>query len=197
MDRARKPWLRGAIALGVMGAMAASLLISPASAHLGKFGHLKKHMKKIATQRINALVPGMIGSQAIEETELVRFGPIKMATGAADQTLGTFGPFTVKASCDDEGGGVEEAQAFIETTVAGSIFDSYWWGTEAPFDPSDSNAPIIWNESQTTGLGSGYLGIGHAEAPNGTSLSGEVNAFTNLGGTACTFSGYFLHVAPV
>src|SRR5919106_4219940 len=201
MDRRHTGWVRPALVLGVLGVVAAALIISPASAHFVP-AHEKKHVRtiarRIARKEARIIVQTSVGPTLfIEETELVRFGPVKMATGAPDQTLGTFGPFTVKASCDDEGGGVEEAQAFIETSVAGSLFDSYWWGTEAPFDPSETNAPIIWTEAEAAGLSSGYLGIGHAEAPNGTSLSGDVTAFTNLGTSACTFSGYFLHVASV
>jgi len=41
-------WYRGVVTLGVVGVVAAALLISPAGAHLGKFGHLKAHIKKIA-----------------------------------------------------------------------------------------------------------------------------------------------------
>src|ERR687891_1132033 len=201
MDRRHTGWVRPALVLGVLGVVAAALIISPASAHFvprHERKHVKKIARRIARKEARIIVQTTVGPTLfIEETELVRFGPVKMNTGAPDQTLGTFGPFTVKASCDDEGGGVEEAQAFIETSVAGSLFDSYWWGTEAPFDPSDTNAPIIWTEAEAAGLSSGYLGIGHAEAPNGTSLSGEVTAFTNLGTSACTFSGYFLHVASV
>jgi hypothetical protein len=44
----RGTWIRGTVTLGVIGVLAAAMLISPAGAHLGKFGHLKSHIKKIA-----------------------------------------------------------------------------------------------------------------------------------------------------
>lgn len=203
MDRARKPWLRGAIALGVMGAMAASLLISPASAHLGKFGHLKKHIKKIATQRINALVPGMIGALAIEETELVRWGPIKLNVGTADQTIGTFGPFTLKAQCLDSDATADtdiNIRVGVTTTENNSSLNQYYGTTDDDFDTGEDgdwydfidgneaqNNPGDPQNMQTFGDGFAY-----AAAPSGASLWGETNAISNFSGSHCWLKGHVL-----
>jgi hypothetical protein len=201
MDHGRKPWLRGAIALGVMGAMAASLLISPASAHLGKFGHMKKHIKKIATQRINALVPGMIGAQAIEETELVRWGPIKLNIGQADQPVGTFGPFTLTASCDQPGGAgtPERARVLIKTSEDNSAFDSND-GDEDDFDaadPAEQWAEFTAATENVQEITTEDDGDAHAASPSGTVIRGVGNTLaTSFAGVDCFFAGAVLVTAP-
>jgi hypothetical protein len=60
------------LALLLIGSLAGGVMLTPASAHLGEFGHLKTHMREVArkqaTQRINALVPGRI--------QALRFGAV-------------------------------------------------------------------------------------------------------------------------
>jgi hypothetical protein len=52
------------LALLLVGSLVGGVMLSPASAHLRRFGHLKTHMREVArkqaTQRINALVPDRI-----------------------------------------------------------------------------------------------------------------------------------------
>src|SRR5687767_6108611 len=103
MDGKRRGWLRPVLVLGVLGAFAAAMLISPASAHITTFGHLKKHIKKIAKQvakkQATTIVQTTVGPTLfIEETEVIRYGLVKLSVGAADQTVATFGPFTLRAS---------------------------------------------------------------------------------------------------
>jgi hypothetical protein len=167
MDRARKPWLRGAIALGVMGAMAASVLISPASAHLGKFGHMKKHIKKIATQRINALVPAMItAADNLRETKM-----FTLADGGS-QTILTHGPFTITANCDLDAAGQDTANILISTTQDNSSFDA--WDENDDFDIADPATERNWGAdisvpANTTEV-EANVGDGVAVAPDGTTL---------------------------
>jgi len=204
MDLARKPWLRGAIALGIMGAMAASLLVSPASAHLGKFGHLKKHIKKIARQvakkEATTIVQTTVGPTVfIEETELTRFGQIKLNAGAPDQVVATVGPLSVKARCDLSGGSVR-GTLFVNTSENNAAFFSNYWGSEDDFDTSDLDT-VYW--IQYTGNapgGAAAIATGgnqaHYLAPGGTSVEGIASIVTNFAGSNCVFEGYLFQTTP-
>lgn len=149
MDRARKPWLRGAIALGVMGAMAASLLISPASAHLGKFGHLKKHIKKIATQRINALVPAIVtqvGDPRYTAKENVETFSAVLDANGATQTLATNGPLRLFARCTINDAGNDRVEVLGDSSVAN------WYHENASTTAQPANTPVVlYSNSAATG----------------------------------------------
>jgi hypothetical protein len=48
---AKRSLVRGGITLAVLAALAGAMVVAPAGAHVtGKFGHLKKHIKKIANK---------------------------------------------------------------------------------------------------------------------------------------------------
>lgn len=182
------PLGRGLAVLAVL--LLAVAVVSPAfSAHSN--AHVKKIAKKVAMKLLKTQIPAQGGPVFIEETELVRFGPVKMSAGATDVTLGTFGPFTIKGNCTDSAGN-KIARAIITTTEANSAFGSYQSGDEDDFDPTDT--AIYWNEATSSGTSTDTYGIGtgHAEAPSGTTLDGSVNAVAELGGVDCTFFGYFL-----
>lgn len=206
MKRARKPWLRGVLTLGLVGAVAASLLISPAGAHITTFGHLKGHIKKIARKiarrEATTIVQTTVGPTVfIEETELVRFGQVKLNVGAAAQTVGTFGPFTLRAECNDSDPTATvsiESRVTITTSENNSIVDTdddgdddfdvgetiVWGGGDfgaAPGDPADS-----WSEETE----------GHAAAPGGTAIDGRTAVYSNFAGSHCVLAGYVIQTAP-
>jgi hypothetical protein len=153
MDRRSRGWLRPVLVLGVLGAFAAAMLISPASAHITKFGHLKKHIKKIATKvakkQATTIVQTTVGPTLfIEETELIRFSA-QMNQGAADQTLATVGPFTLTAACDDDGVNFD-AFINITTSEANSIVDGPS-DDDTDFDPGDTNELISFENFPDAG----------------------------------------------
>jgi hypothetical protein len=165
MRTARKPWLRGVVTLGLVGAVAASLLISPAGAHITTFGHLKKHIKKIANQRIKALVPGMI-SAADNVRETRRF---TLADGGS-QVILQHGPFTVTAGCDLDAAGQDIATLLIATSQDNSSFDASDelddFDTTTPADERDWGSQI--NVAADTLEVEDQTGV--AIAPDGTTL---------------------------
>jgi hypothetical protein len=57
----RRTLVRGGITLAVLAAMAAAMVVSPAGAHITTFGHLKKHVKKIAKQEATKVFDSKIG----------------------------------------------------------------------------------------------------------------------------------------
>lgn len=144
MERARKPWLRGVITLGVIGVVGASLIASPVGAHLGKFGHLKKHIRqiarKVANQRINALVPGMITTvgdaryTALENVET--FSTVLDANGAT-QTLATNGPLRLFARCTINDAGTDRVEVLGDSSVAN------WFYEDASTTAQPANTPVV------------------------------------------------------
>ena len=205
MDRRHTGWVRPALVLGVLGVVAAALIISPASAHFEP-RHERKHVKKIARRiarrAATTIVQTRVGPTIfIEETELVRYGQVKLSVGAADQTVATIGPFTLRASCEDAdpGAGVQiRAEIELVTTENNSIaisddandtdFDTgeefIWAGGnfgDAPGDPTN-----WWSEESE----------GHAAAPSGVGVDGRTGIYSNFAGAHCVFHGYVIQTAP-
>jgi hypothetical protein len=204
MEKRRRTWLRGGITLGVVGVVAAALLVSPAGAHIDGWPHLKGHIKKIATKiakkQARTIVQTTVGPTIfIEETELTRYGQIKLNLGGS-QEIGAFGPFTLTARCIDEPGDAQDIRAQIEITTSenNSIFATDD-DTDTDFDTGDTG---IW--------GGGYFGDlvgdpadywseeteGHAAAPAGTAIDGRTAIYTNFAGSPCVFAGYVITTAP-
>jgi hypothetical protein len=198
-----RDWKRPVIVLAALGALTVAALAAPASAHLGSFGHLKKHIKKIAKKvakkEATTIVQTTVGPTVfIEETELMRFGPIEMQTGAPDVTVGTFGPFTLTTDCSLDAGDVE-GTLFVATSEANSTFFSSFWGEEDDFDPTDTG--VFWlNLNGDVPGGAADISFGgnqmHAGAPSGTSLQGMATVATNFSGSHCVFWGTVTTVAP-
>jgi hypothetical protein len=57
----RRTLVRGGITLAVLAAMAAAMVVSPAGAHITTFGHVKKHIKKIAKKEATTVFDSKIG----------------------------------------------------------------------------------------------------------------------------------------
>ena len=187
----RSSMLRG---LGVITALLiAAGAISPAfgAAPLTK-ARVKKIAKKQATRVVKTLGPMLF----TEETELVRFGQISMNVGDADQSLGTFGPFTLRLACNLDAGDVR-GQVLATTTEANSSLNSnddsdgdfnpgeaLEWAAEVGDVPGGASDPA-WHDDTTT-----------ASAPGGTSLYGHTAVTTNFGGSHCVFSGHVVVQAP-
>jgi hypothetical protein len=65
-----KLWLRGVVTLGLVGAVAAGMVVAPAGAHLtNKFGHLKKHINQIAKKQANQVFDSKIGSASVANAD--------------------------------------------------------------------------------------------------------------------------------
>jgi len=202
MDKRSRGWLRPVLILGVLAALTAATLISPASAHITTFGHLKKHIKKIATKvakkQATTIVQTTVGPALfIEEDELIRFSA-QMNQGAADQTLATVGPFTIRGACDDDGANFD---AFIEITTSesNSILDSPNGDDDEDFDTGETREVLSY-ENYPDGDPPGYWnggGIFHAASPSGTYIQGPTTIFMNFDGFNCTFLGTISKVAPV
>lgn len=210
MRKSWRAWLRGTATIGVVGVAAVSLLVGPAGAHIDGWPHLKKHIKKIATKiakkEATTIVQTTVGPTIfIEETELDRFGQVKLSLGGS-QAIGTYGPFTLTARCEDaDPTAGTDIGAFIEITTseANSILYTDDWGSEDDFDPADSNGPIWWAGADSSGysVGDPQAGWsdeteGHASAPSGVSIDGRTEVNFNFAGSPCVFSGYVIQTAP-
>ena len=202
MDKRRTGWVRPALVLGVLGVVAAALIIAPASAHFvprHERKHVKKIARRIARKEATTIVQTTVGPTLfIEETELTRFGQIKLNTGAADQTVATVGPFTVRARCDLSAGNVR-GTLFVSTSENNASFYSNYWGSEDDFDTADTTVYWIQITGNAPG-GAADIATGgnqmHYLAPGGTSLEGIASIVTNFAGSHCVFGGYILQTTP-
>jgi hypothetical protein len=203
MLKGRRTWLRGGITLGVVGIVAAALLMSPAGAHIDGWPHLKGHIKKIATRiakkEAKTIVNTFGSTVFIEETELSRWGPITMSTGDADKTVGTFAGFTVKTRCELSAGNVR-ARVLVETSEDNAFFASPET-TEEDFDIGDNATPVEWTDvtgNPPGGAADGYGGGGQGRgaAPSGKVFEGIAFTNTNFAGAHCWFAGDVVTVAP-
>src|ERR687892_1552736 len=208
MDRRHTGWVRPALVLGVLGVVAAALIISPASAHFEP-RHERKHVKKIARRIARRLATTIVQTRVgptlfIEETELVRFGPISLSATSADQTIGTFGPFTLKAHCDEDPALNLNGELRISTTEAHSAFETEDFGNLDDFGPADGDQP--WVEANDTFPDDGsqnyestFDGQLHATSATGaTNLVGNGSVLLNgeaSGAPDCLFAGAILVVS--
>lgn len=203
MDRRLRGWTRPALVLGVLGVVATALVASPVSAHFNPADekkHVKKIARRIARKEAKTIVQTTVGPTIfIEETELARFGQIKMNTGAADQVVATVGPLSVKARCDLDAGSVR-ATLFVNTTENNSSFYSNYWGSEDDFDASETDTVYWLQETGNVPGGAADIVTGgnqmHFLAPGGTSVEGIASIVTNFAGSHCVFSGYTFQTAP-
>jgi hypothetical protein len=77
----KRSLVRGGITLAVLAALAAAMVVAPAGAHVtGKFGHLKKHMKQVATKVFNQ----KIGSATVANATSLGGTPAATFLQAAD-----------------------------------------------------------------------------------------------------------------
>lgn len=144
MDSRHRGWVRPILVLGVLGAFAAAILISPASAHITSFGHLKKHIKKIAKkvakQEATTIVQTTVGPTVfIEETELLRTGPVTANSGET-KTLAEANGFRWELRCD-----ATETAIDIENVSGGndSAFDDNVGGPDVTdFDIGDTEEDV-------------------------------------------------------
>jgi hypothetical protein len=203
MDRRLRGWTRPALVLGVLGVVATALVASPVGAHFNppdEKKHVKKIARRIARKEARTIVQTTVGPTIfIEETELTRFGQIKVNTGAADQVVATVGPLSVKARCEVSAGDVR-ATLFVNTTENNSAFYSNYWGDENDFDASETDT-VYW--IQWTGDvpgGAAEIATGgnqmHFLAPGGTSVEGIASIATNFAGSHCVFEGYLFQTTP-
>jgi hypothetical protein len=149
MDKTRRGWLRPVLAVAVLGALTAAVLASPVGAHFVP-RHEKKHVKKIAkkmamkfaTSISTEIVSTTVGPTLfVEETELVRFGPIALNTGDADVPIGTFGAgsFTLTAHAEDDG-----ATLFCKVLIETSTDNSAFFSNEGGIDDFDTGDEGEW-----------------------------------------------------
>jgi hypothetical protein len=184
----RSPFGRGITVVAVL--LLAAGALSPA---FGAQGVTKKQVVKIAKKQVKK-----VGDpRFIQETELVRYGPITLnAPGTAP--VGTFGPFTLTADCalvDDQGNGPpleEQGQILIDTSEDNSSFESDE-DSEDDFDaadPPEQWAEEIANDPDEQEINSEDNDDAHASAPSGTRIAASANLIVlNQAGFDCIFSG--------
>lgn len=192
----RTTLVRGIVLLTV--AFVAAGALSPA---FGAKGLTKKKVKAIATKVFNKQLPIKGAPLFIEEDELARYGPVGLQVGAADQPIGTFGPFTLMARCEDDGGNVL-GELLLDTSEDNSayyfgVFDETG-GALGDFDAADPPAVIHAGPGAAPGgaTTSSPLGMTTAMAPGGTWVVVTSQQAQNFGGSHCMFAGSVLVVAP-
>jgi hypothetical protein len=145
----------------------------------------KKQAKKVAKKQVRTLG----GKLFVEEgQEFARYN-FRMTAGDPDRPIGTFGPFTLKAHCEQTGG-TNYSQILLSTSEGGSIFHSQE-DNETPFDPSDGF--LVFSQSADTAGGPPYDPyydmIAHAASPSGTFLQAFVANYNDVG-IDCSMAGY-------
>jgi hypothetical protein len=203
MEKRRLGWLRPVLVIGVLGALTAALLTSPANAHLTTFSHLKQHIKKIAKKvakkQATTIVESTVGPTLfIEETELQRFGPVTANVGDAEANVATFGPFTISLLCEDSAGNVR-VRVQIATSQDDSIVQSDGVD-EDDFDTTDTDVDLA---DDTNGASGGPQDAFDEDdqfwvaGPAGTpAFNGSVGSAANFGGSDCWVQGYVIETIP-
>ena len=134
----RRTLVRGGITLAVLAALAGAMVVAPAGAHVtSKFGHLKKHIKKIAKQEANKAVAGdnasaegifasFLDGPVDIPTALTTIGSLSVPAGKyavfAKVTVEDIDPgFDTTSECQlDAGGTVDNGEAYAETPTGAS-----------------------------------------------------------------------------
>jgi hypothetical protein len=181
----RRSWTRPVIALAALGVLTVAALAAPASAHLGSFGHLKGHIKKIARK---------VAKQEISKADTVRETRLFTLPDGGSQALLTHGPFTLTANCDLDVGGNDTANVLISTTQDNSSFDAD--DENDDFDVADLATARDWASpisvpADTTEV-EANVSDGVAVAPDGTTLVlASIYTAVNppFAPNACAFAG--------
>jgi hypothetical protein len=199
----RRSWQRPVIALAALGALTIGVLAGPVSAHFqpaDEKKHVKKIARKIAKKEAKTIVQTTVGpSLFIEETELVRWGPIELSVGGS-QSIGTFNGFALTAQCLDSDATADtdiEIRVGITTPENNSALNNYYGATDDDFDVGEDGD---WHDSTdgsetTNDPGDPQNqqtfadGFGHVATPSGASLWGETNAISNFSGSHCWLNG--------
>ena len=196
MDRSR---IGRAVAILAVAALAVAV-VSPA---FSAAPVTKAKVKKLAKKAVKQNIDDFGNPIFIEETELVRWGPVTMNVAEADKPIGTFGPFSLTAHCADDGAGNIDAEVLLTTTEAHSAFQSDD-DSDDDFNPGDPDNPAYWARDTGGIIVGGPPEINsendedaHAIAPSGFSIAAGQSAIgTNFGGFDCWFTGAILVVAP-
>jgi hypothetical protein len=136
----RRTLVRGGITLAVLAALAGAMVVAPAGAHVtSKFGHLKKHIKKIAKQEANKAVAA---DNAAAEGIFASFqdGPVDIPNGGGtiaslNVPAGKYAVFA-KAWVQDQDDGFDVG-TFCQLNAGASIDQTY---VEAD-NPTDNPGP--------------------------------------------------------
>lgn len=165
-------------------------------------GKVKKIAKKQAGKQIDKREPGLSVASAVTagsaETAgsadsfggmtATRIDPFTLTNGGS-RALGTFGPFTLTATCSINAANTDEALVTIRTSQNNSAFKGE--DDEADFDPGDDVAYVLASITPT-GTPSFEEDGGAAIAPDGTELLGhQLYAGVNVLGEpgTCRFGG--------
>lgn len=151
----------------------------------------KKQGKKQANKQIEKKAPGLSVATAASAETFGGLTPTRVApftlTNGGSQIIGTFGPFTLTATCTIAAGG-DEAQVTITTSQNNSAFRGEDTGPD--FDIGDT--PAYVESTPLNGVPDLQEDGGVAIAPDGTELLGHqlyagVNIFGQPG--TCRFGG--------
>jgi hypothetical protein len=164
---AAKPSLvRGGITLAILAALAGAMVVAPAGAHVtGKFGHLKKHINKIAKKRANQVFNQKIGPATsgfqpkCSDGSVIAYALINVDAVISAATTGGFATTGVSPQFNCAGGPIE-ARFNTDTTLY------------------DIRIPGV-----TTGAGGGSGTVAHLEF---------VNTDCDIGFAVCTSATNFM-----
>ncbi len=172
-------WVRGAVTLAALAAVTTALLAAPG----GAAGVLTKaKVKKIATKVFNSKI-GSASVGAVNGVSINRFF-FQADPNTTDAVIGTFGPMTLKATCNGAG------TPTLRATWSESVNYLNWDGD------SGVTGSFAVPANETANLGSGAFGtVGLAEAVGTTSqFHTSVEYFLRdtpgLGDNRCFYSGY-------
>ncbi len=164
-------WARSLVTWGV-AALAVWTLATPGALAAGTL--TKKEVKQIATKVVNSKIHGIKMWRFFHQTN----------PNTSDEAIGTFGPITLKATCDAAG---------VPTLRAS-------WSEQVNHMTNDGAGGLFGNASVNAGttisIGSGQFGtVGHAEAVTYTThVQTSVEYFLRdtptFGQDKCFFSGF-------
>ena len=162
---------------------------------------VKKISKKQANKQITKREPGLSVASAVTATSAESFGgmtatridPFTLTNGGSRE-LGTFGPFTLTATCAINDANTDEALITITTSQNNSAFKGE--DEDADFDVGDS-VPYVEAGGTPTGVPYFQEDGGAAIAPDGSELLGhQLYAGANVLGEpgSCRFGGVIFEV---
>ena len=197
-DRKRRGLGRGIAVLAIvaMGAMA----VTPAlSAFKPTRAKIKKIARNVARTQATDVLKSQIGPVGnplfIQETELIRYGPVKLNMSDAQVTIGTFGPFTLKAECLDQPSEGTHIQPRVSVTTAepDSMVNAAYGGSNHDLDPGGEANWWMTGTADSPGEPPELETYGDNEsvivAPSGAYLVGITEIATNFAGSDCWIRG--------
>jgi hypothetical protein len=160
----KRSLVRGGITLAVLAALAAAMVVAPAGAHVtGKFGHLKKHIKRIAKKQATQVFNQKIGPATAN-----------LQTACSDGSVSAYAVINLDT--------VVSSDTSFATTGVGPQFNCAGGPIEARYNPTAVEIQV-----RIPGITTGAGGSGGVVA-----TMNMVNLDCDIGFAVCNGAGGFM-----